>query len=90
VDLDGVSIQPAEGKVAVKFVDDLDGDGDTTAAAPDADYDGLLAIVLGVGAKVSGVKKGDTVICSPWARDGLCIGDNAYMVDSYCIAGTIK
>ena len=90
MDLDGVSIQPAEGKVALRFVDDLDDDGDMSSNAIDADYDGLLAIVLGVGAKVSGIKKGDTVICQPYARDGLSTGDNTVIVESYCIAGTIK
>ena len=89
MDLAGVDIQPAEGKVALKFVDDLDDDGDLDEDT-DVDNDGLIAIVIGVGTGVKNVKKGDTVVTTPWARDGLCIGDNTYICDAWCIAGTVK
>jgi hypothetical protein len=90
MDLSGVDIKPAEGMVAVKFVDDGDGDDDAASATPSEPmpYEGVLAIVLGVGAKTS-VKKGDTIVVRPYARDGLCLGDGVYLIDSYCIAATI-
>lgn len=86
--MNGVAIKPAEGMVALSFVDDLDDDGDIDQDT-DADYDGLLAIVVGVGPKVTGIKKGDTVVTRPYARDGLNVGNGIVLVESYCIAGTI-
>ena len=88
-----MDVKPAEGKVVLRFVDDVDGDDEPAAGyapMPSADYEGLLAIVIGVGAKVTGCKKGDTVVTSPWARDGLKLGDNTYVCDAWCIQATIK
>ena len=89
MDISGVDLKPAEGMVALKFVDDLDDDGDL-GSDTDVDYDGLLAIVLAVGPKVTGIRKGDTVVTRPYARDGLKIGENAVLADAYCIAATVS
>lgn len=92
MNLSGADITPSEGKVALTFVDDVDGDDDDRGATPSDDgveYEGCIAIVVGVGAGVKGVKKGSTVIVSPWARDGLKVGDDTVICDSYCIAATI-
>lgn len=85
MDLSGVDIKPAEGMIAVKFVDDADDE----AYEPEGfDNEGVLAIVLGVGAKTK-VKKGDTVITRSYARDGTCLGDGVHLIDDYCILATI-
>lgn len=89
MDLSGVDITPTEGKVVLHFVDDEDAD-DQYEGTDDVEYEGCLAIVIGVGPGVKGVKKGDTVITTPYARDGLCVGDNTHICDAWCIAGTVK
>lgn len=66
-----MQIKPAENMVALRFVDEDDdeaGVGNATPASP-VDYECCLAIVVGVGPKVTGIKVGSTVICSPWAKD---------------------
>lgn len=88
MDLEGVDIKPAEGKVVLKFIDDVD--DEAYDGLPSVSYEGMLAIVVAVGAKVTSARKGDTVITTPWARDGLKLGDNTYICDSYCIQGTVS
>ena len=85
MDLSGVKIKPAEGMVAVKFVDD---DDDDSPSDEPLEYECLLAIVVGVGAKVK-VKEGATVVTKPWARDGLCLGEGIHLINEYEIAATI-
>lgn len=84
-----MQIKPTEGMVAVKFVDELD-DEPATMAYPGetVDYEGLLAIVVGVGPKAK-VKKGDVVVCQPYARSGLCL-DGVYLIEGYQIAATLS
>ncbi len=90
MDLSGVTIKPAEGMVAVKFVDDDDDDTPAPGASSETvPYEGVLAIVLAVGAKTS-VKKGDTIVTRPSAKDySLCLGENVYLINSFDIAATI-
>lgn len=96
MNLDGVEIKPAEGKIAIRFVDDDDdGDEGSASASPSApesgvEYEGVLAIVLAVGPKVAGTKKGDVVVMSPWARDSsLCIGGGTHICGAYQIEATL-
>jgi hypothetical protein len=94
MDLLGVDLTPAEGKVLLHFVDaDVDDDESSASALPNASYEpvpyeGCLAIVMAVGAKVS-AKKGQVVVVSPWARDGLKVGENI-LADAYHIQATVK
>lgn len=96
MDLEGVTIKPAEGTLAVKFVDDDDDDDDDSGAlatsynaAPEPmDYEGCLAIVIAVGPKVPGVKKGDTVVTSSWAKDGIKVG-GLNLISSWDVKATL-
>lgn len=91
MDLAGLKIKPAEGMVAVKFVDD-DDDADDATPSPTSEpvpYKGVLAMVVGVGAKVSGVKKGNIVVTRSYARDSLCV-EGVHFVDSYSIVATLS
>jgi len=80
MDLEGVKIKPAEGTLAVKFIDEEDDDDNSpslpSAAEPDdpLEYEGCLAIVMAVGPKVTNVKVGDTVVTNEWARSGMKLG----------------
>jgi len=99
---DALVIKPAEGKLAVLFVDDDDEDDEDVGvakvssfgAAPadpsDAEEEGCLAIVQGVGDKVK-AKKGQTVVVRPWARrDGLKIaGSPIRIIDSWNVMATL-
>jgi hypothetical protein len=88
LDLTGVSIKPAPGMVALRFVDDLDDDDDISTNI-DVDNYGLIATVLGVGDDVKGVRKGSTVIVRTYARDGLKLGENSVLTEAYCVIATI-
>lgn len=83
-------IKPAENMVAVTFVDDDDEEDGQASSSPSSpvDYDCCLAVVSGVGAKVTGIKVGSTVICSPWAKDSPKIGD-VRIIYASDIKGTI-
>lgn len=87
-----VAIRPTEGKVAVKFVDEDEGEGAIqSAATPMAEpvpYEGVLAVIVAVGDKVK-LSKGDTVVMRPWARSGLKLGDNLFICDAYDVVATI-
>jgi hypothetical protein len=96
VDLSDADIKPAEGMVAVTFLDDAKDDSSGTLPPEPSDvpsspvpYEGLLAQVLGAGAKTS-FKKGQVVVCRPYARDGLCIGTNTHLINAYDIVATIS
>jgi hypothetical protein len=95
MDLEGVQIKPAEGTIAVKFIDE-DDDADDSGALPAVsdtpepmDYEGCLAIVVAVGPKVAGIKKGDTVVTSEWSRSGMKIG-GLTLISSYEVKATLK
>lgn len=92
-----LDIQPVEGMVALQILSDaVDEDKAQDAmnsSAPDGDSynEAVYAIVLGIGPKgPAGVKKGSTVLCRGYARNGLDLGDGAVLTDSYCIAALIK
>lgn len=90
MDLSGVSVKPAEGRVILKFVDD-DTEDEAPAAPgqlPTVEYDGCLAIVVAVGAKCTS-KPGQAVITSQWARDGMKLGEGHVLASQYDIVGTI-
>ena len=59
--------------MALTFLDDEEGEPETYPQPGEADPC-FLAIVVGVGAKVTGVKKGDTVVVRSWARNAPCVG----------------
>ena len=93
-----LDIQPVEGMVALQILDDPkaksdESDSMVSADLPDDDsYNtALTALVIGIGPKgPAGVKKGSIVLCRGYARDGLDIGDDVVLTDSYCIAGVVK
>lgn len=90
MNLDGIKIKPAEGKLAVKFIDGEEEDEvEAASSSPPVSYEGVLAIVVAVGAKVTGVKDGDTVVMRSWARQGLKVGDNLFICDGYDVAATL-
>lgn len=93
MNLDGSEIKPAEGMIAVRFVDDdLEEERrETYAASPDSyENEALLAIVVAVGPKVSGVKKADVALLRSYAADGVKLGDGIVLIESYCVLGTVK
>ncbi len=77
-----IKVKPADGYMAVRFIDDL-------SSVKDDSDEALLAIVDAVGSKVSGVKAGDTVILRPYARHGLKLGDDLVLIESYSVAGRV-
>jgi co-chaperonin GroES (HSP10) len=97
--LDGVTIKPAEGKLAVRFVDDPDADDQSeamkagymaTQSSPSPiSNDGCLAEVIAVGPKVKNAKKGDVVVTNEWARDGVKLDDGVTIVDDYCVLAIV-
>jgi|1185.fasta_scaffold135628_2 co-chaperonin GroES (HSP10) len=92
-----LDIKPIEGMVALQLLEPLDEESGAnksamaTSSTPEDSYnEALYAIVVGVGPKGPiGVKKGDTVLCRGYARDGLKIGDDVVLVESYCIVGKV-
>jgi hypothetical protein len=54
------------------------------------DYEGCLAQVEAVGPKVSGLKVGDIVVTTPYARSGLKIGAATLVSAEYDIVGRLK
>lgn len=95
MDLSGADVSPAEGRVLLRFVDDEDDEESSRdktgpALADSVPYEGCLALILAVGPKTGTLKKGQMAICTPYARDGLKLGDNTVMTDVYNIVGTLK
>lgn len=99
--LDGVTIKPAEGKLAVRFVDDPDVDDqsdmmragyEATRSSPPGmiSNDGCLAEVIAVGPKVKNAKKGDVIVTNEWARDGVKLDDGVTIVDDYCVQAVVN
>lgn len=97
MDLAGGKIKPAEGYLAVRFVDDDDEETNEKAEQssyeggpqPSAvEYEGCLAVVAAVGSKVS-AKVGDTIVTRPYARDGVKIGTGLVLIENYCVLATV-
>jgi hypothetical protein len=94
MDLEGVKIKPAEGTLAVKFLDEDDDDRESSPNLPAAepteplDYEGCLAIVMAIGPKVTVAKVGDTVVTSEWARNGMKLG-GLRLVQQYEVKATL-
>lgn len=96
-----LDIKPVEGMVALQILDDPKAKRDdssdgmvSSSSSPSLDdsYNtALTALVIGIGPKgPAGVKKGSIVLCRGYARDGLDIGDDVVLTDSYCIAGIVS
>lgn len=87
-------IEPAEGYVAIKLIDDEDepeSKQPSNVPTPmDAENKAVMGICMAVGKKVTCCKKGDTVFCRPYARHGLRVDDNTVLVESYCVAGRVS
>lgn len=91
MDLEGIGLKPAEGKIAVRFVDDEEEEASESMAGtgPQPSQDeAVLAVVTGVGPKVTGVKKGDTVALRGWTRYSPKVG-SITICDAYDVLGTI-
>ena len=91
MNLDDVELRPAEGMLIVHFVDDEVNEAPSSSSSPSEPmpYEGVLALVVAVGPKgPAGVKKGNAVVCGPYARDGMKIGENV-LVSSWDIKATV-
>lgn len=91
MDLGSLSLQPTEGKIAVVFLEDESGQPTKypAPAVPGESQEACLAIVSGVGPKVTGIKKGDIVVVSEWSRNSPNIG-KTHIVDAYCVLAKLK
>lgn len=91
-----LQIEPAEGYIALEFLDEVAEDDEEPeqrqgyAGAPTIDNEGLFAMVVGVGKKVTNCKRGDTVVVSKWAKEGMRIGDDVVLCDSYVVKAIVK
>jgi hypothetical protein len=47
-------------------------------------------MVVGVGKKVTNCKRGDTVIVTKWAREGMKVSDDLVLCDCYVVKAIIK
>lgn len=89
------SIEPVEGMVAIKILDDIDGDyvhdnkereesehyGSAPPPIPAEEFsEALIALVLGVGKGVKCCKKGDTVLVNPWSMTSVRIGTDERII----------
>lgn len=75
-----MKITPAEGKVAIEFIDQDAGDSDAMAAN-----------VIGVGPGVKGIKVGDTVLVTESCKIyGTKIDDETSVVNSYDVIGVVE
>lgn len=88
---------PAEGKIAVQILDDIDNDEREDQASGsdepgcDSYNEALIAVCVGVGPKVTTCKKGETVFIYKWARDsGVRVDDDTRIIDAGCVAAKIK
>lgn len=89
MDLSSLKITPAEGKIALAFLEGEDGQAQSYPSEPGHPDECLLALVTAVGPKVKGVDEGDTVIVSSWARSSPTVGGSTHLVDAYAVLGKI-
>lgn len=99
MDLDGVKFVPAEGYLAVKFLDEDEDDEkpESSYSSPSTEPKDLgaseaeLASVVAVGPKVKGMKAGNLIFtrsgCRKWCTK---VGDDTYLLSSYEVLGTVK
>jgi hypothetical protein len=93
--MSALQIEPAEGLFALEFLDDEEEETEEQNQTAQTPYpeptprEGCFAIVVGVGKKITGYKRGDTVIVDSYARNGLKIGNNVVLVESYLVKGKV-
>ncbi len=88
MDLTGATIKPAEGKIAVRFVDDDEGEPGHRPMEPD---EPVLATVVAVGAKVpGGLKKGDLVVLDGCSRNCPRLGESLHICDACHLLATVE
>lgn len=90
MDLSALNIEPTEGKIAVTLLEGDDGEPEPYPGEPGQTEELLLGIIAGVGPKVTGLKKGDTVAVYAYVRNSPCLGGHTHITDSYCILAKIK
>lgn len=92
-------LKPVGTMAALRLIGDSDNDEKEDEASarspagqsPEQESDIVYAIVLALGPDVQkGVKKGDTVMCRAWVRDGLYIDDDTVLAESYCIVASVN
>lgn len=75
-----MKITPAEGKVAIEFLEQDSGDSDA-----------LLALVIGVGPNTKGMKVGDNVLVTNGTKDyGTKIDEDTYVIYRDAVIGTVE
>ncbi len=93
-----LEVEPAEGMVALRILEDVDGDEEDAKVSPQAvPYptaepiynEALIALCVGAGRKVTICKRGDTVLVDKWARNGLHIDDDTVVVEAYCVKAKV-
>lgn len=85
-----LGIEPAEGYVALEFLDGEDrGDHSRPAPVSSDENEAIMAMCVGAGKKVSVCKRGDTVLVRPYARHGIRVGENVVLVEAYCVVGRV-
>lgn len=80
------SLEPVEGKVQVKFLDD---DDDAAASDESREQSFEYAMVLAAGKK-TGVKPGDVVLVSAWARSCPKLDDGSCLISNWDIQAKVK
>lgn len=85
-----MKIEPAEGYVALEFIEDEPESRPSPQAGSGASNETCFAVCVGVGKKVTVCKTGDTVVVRSYAREnGLKISDDVSLVEAYLVVGTV-
>lgn len=92
-----MNIDPAEGYVAVEFLDDYDGDEnegvDRYDSTPAGSSPGAVCFAQceGVGKDVKRCKRGDVVLVMEYERkNGIKISDSLILVSQWSVVGVVK
>lgn len=92
--MSALQIEPAEGYVALEFLDGNEDDESppsSRSGAQQSDSDNLVfAMCVGTGKKVTCCKRGDTVVVMPYARQGMRVSDDVVIVEAYLVKGIVK
>lgn len=89
--LEDLELTPTEGMLCVEFLeDDADGDFGKSPLPPGEErrFEGVLARVIAVGAKVK-AKKGEYVLCGQYACEGLKFGDYT-LISNWDVKATLS
>jgi len=96
MNLDGIDITPAENMLAVRFLENTEEEKTETSEGPasvpfDRQEEAIVALVVGVGKKVTRAKKGDTVLLRDYAKYAPRVseGSDTAIVEDYTVLATL-